>query len=183
MSINKKSLKNHFIQVFIGTVYLISMISGCSRISESDPTGFGRWSDDCSGIALAVNKADWDGGLFMNHETNERCDLYICDTNGKVIRTVFTERKVDGAPSSIDSLVYDKMDGYITLYSKLYGTGKVKKEVVNLTDLSIGLVEYIDVLNWYTGYQNMHHCNGKDINWNYELKWIEIQRSKTDTIY
>jgi len=84
-------------------------------------------------------------------------------------------RIVDGAPSKLDSILYTKSQNYIVIYSKLYGTGIVKKEKINLTNSMIEETEEIDVSNWpILSHLNSTVCNGKLISWNASLSWIEI---------
>lgn len=154
-------------------VYAIAFLSHCSSIHPSDPTGFGKWDTNCGGIAVAVNQQDWDSGLLKNHETNERYDLYLCDTSGKITKTIFTARTVDGATSSIDSIEYDINKGYIIVFSVLYGTGKVKKEKINLATLSIVESVMLDNNGNYSSF-NQTSCNGKVISWDYTANWIKI---------
>src|SRR5665647_1871787 len=112
---SSKKMKLIFICNYVLVVLTIFLFQ-CSNIQSSDPTGFGVWDNNCNGIAVAVNQRDYDSGLFMNHSTNERYDLHLCDTSGKITRTLFTSRSVGGNLSSIDSLDYDIKQGYIVVY-------------------------------------------------------------------
>jgi hypothetical protein len=162
---------------FIYSVCTLFIFVNCGGIEPDDPTGFGTWADDCSGIAVALNRQDWDSRPLMDHETNMRSDLYLCDTNGVILETLFTERKVDGGESSIDSLEYYKSYGYIIVYSVLYGKGQIKKEKIYLSNKVIELVEYIDGVNWstYSSRHDLSKCNGKSISWNSVSRWIEVK--------
>ena len=156
---------------------MICVFAFCGGVAPSDPTGFGKWADDCSGIAVAVNHEDWDSRLFANHGANERTDLHLCDTNGTIVTTLYTSRKVDGGDNAIDSLEYSKSSGYIMVYSLLYGKGKIKKEKITIATKAIEFIEYIDIdTNWHAYRRDLTKCNGKSISWNYGTKWIEVKK-------
>lgn len=145
----------------------------CGDIKPLDPVGFGVWVGSCDTIAVAVNQADYDSRLFMNHETNQRCDLHLCDRNGKIKKTVFTERKVGGSPSIIDSLEYNKPGGFIIIYTKRLGTGLVRKERYDLSDESITMIEEFVV--WNCCYRNdTVYCDGRGLFWNVNTHWVEV---------
>jgi hypothetical protein len=149
-------------------------VSGCSNIEPNDPIGFGVWDNNCNGIAVAVNQSDWDSGLFMNHEVNERYDLYLCDTLGKKIKTVFESRTINGSPAWIDSMDYDVLQGFLVVYSTLYGTGNYKREKINVSTLEI--VEE-EILPNTTMRHNIdtRTCNNKRIYWDYPASWIKLE--------
>jgi len=146
-------------------------MSNCSVINPADPSGFGQWDTDCGGIAVVVNQKDWDSGLFMNHETNQRYDLHLCDTSGNIIRTIFSGRTIDGSEASADSIEYNINKGYIVVFSTIYGTGNVKMERIDLSTLAVIESVTIDNNGLYHGHNDMD-CNGKTISWDYTAKWI-----------
>jgi hypothetical protein len=157
----------------------VLLISSCHKIEPIDPSGFGAWADDCSGIAVAVNQKDYDSGFLRDHETNQRYDLHLCNTNGDIIKTIFSGRKVDDFPSSIDSIDYDNSKGSIIIYSGTYGTKPiVKKEKINLLDLTTEVLEVIDDYKKWPGRSSqgdLSICDGKSIGWNSVRNWIEVK--------
>ena len=158
--------------VFIASVLFLIR---CGGISPSDPTGFGVWSGDCRTIAVAVNREDYDNRPLMNHATNERCALYLCDSTGKVIRVLFESRTVDGNPTRIDSLEFNEEEDNIIVYSVLYGTGKVKKEKITISTGIIEEVATIETIDWGITHTLISApCDSRCIKWNYETKWITI---------
>jgi hypothetical protein len=172
----RKIMYGHLKRLLISVICVSTAFLTCGGgIEKMDPTGFGVGADDCSGIAVAVNQADWDGRPLMNHETNERCDLYLCDTNGTILTTLFSARKVDGNPSVIDSLFYDKSNGYVYVYTKMYGTGLLKMERVNLADKTIEALGEMDIIDWplLSNFKSQP-CNGRVVRWNAETNWIEV---------
>ena len=161
-------------RLLISAVYSLPLFLFCGGgIEPSTPTGFGAWADDCSQMVVAVNQSDFDNRLFMNHSTNERCDLHLCDSTGNIIKTFFRGRQVGGAPSVIDSLEFNKSGGQIIIYTKRLGTGLVRKERLTLSDESIETIEEFPVWNC-CGTLVTAYCNGKGIVWKYGATWIEV---------
>ncbi len=157
----------------LSEIFAIVIMSGCSNIEPNAPYGFGVWDNNCNGIAVAVNQSDWDSGLFMNHEVNERYDLYLCDTAGKKIKTVFESRTIDGNPAWIDSMDYDISQGYLIVYSTMYGTGNYRREKVDISTLTI--VESGTFLNTAIRHSiDTRTCNNKKIFWDHSNGWIEL---------
>lgn len=169
-------IKGQFSILLVCTFVLL--ISSCSRIEPMDPSGFGVWADDCSGIAVAVNLKDYNYGLLNDYETNGRYDLNLCNTNGDVVKTIFTGRKIDGGSTSIDSLDYNISKGCIIIYSRAGSTKLIyKKEKVNLSDLSIEELEVINTKIWPIpiSQDGLTSCGGKSIHWNSDRDWIEVK--------
>ena len=137
-----------------------------------DPQGFGVWSDDCTRIAVVVNKADWNSRLFMSHEINQRYDLYLCDFEGNIIRQIFSSRKINGIESSVESLIYNKSENYIIVETLLYGTGRRQIEKISTIDDKIEIID-LDL----SSHSNKYLCSGKIISWNQSTKWIEIKNN------
>ncbi|HEX2957185.1 MAG TPA: hypothetical protein VHO70_10145 [Chitinispirillaceae bacterium] len=104
-------------------IVVFSMFTGCGRVEPADPTGIAVWADDCSEIACAINKADWDGRLFMNHETNERYDVALYDDKGIHLKTIVSDRTIDGFASSVEEIYYMKTKGYILIKTLMYNCG------------------------------------------------------------
>ena len=106
----------------------------CTGIEPLEPTGIAVWADDCSEIACAINRSDFDGSLFINHATNERYDLIICDSKGERLRTVLSNR---GRESGFDywevnALFYMKSQGYILLKSQVSGSPSSLFELISM---------------------------------------------------
>ncbi|MCX7727618.1 MAG: hypothetical protein N2053_12310, partial [Chitinispirillaceae bacterium] len=59
---------------------LVFLFISCGTIEPSTPMGVAVWADDGSEIACAINRSDFDGRLFMNHEVNMRYDIAHFDT-------------------------------------------------------------------------------------------------------
>jgi hypothetical protein len=157
-------------------ILFISLFIYCGGgITPSPPEGFGRWAEDCSGFALAINQSDFDSRPFMGHQTNQRCDLHLCDDKGEIIKTFFQDRKVDGAPSVIDSMIYLKNQDCIIIYIYLLGTGTVKKENITISTGTIQTLGIIDVMK-YTGSDRyiISYCNGKSLEWDFQNSKIKI---------
>lgn len=166
-------MKGQIITVVIST--LILLMTNCNRVEPMNPEGFGRWADDCSGIAVAVNQHDWVSGLTSNHRTNERYDLFLCNTSGDIVTTIFSGRKIDDVPSRIDSVDYVKSKGYIIIYSTVFHTSSnMQKEKINLSDLTIDILDGTNSMP--TNYQqdDLSICEGKHVHWNKDRKWIEV---------
>lgn len=161
-------------RIYVSTLLLSFLSMTCGNIKPMDPEGFGVWNSDCSAIAVAVNQADFDGRLFMNHEINERCNLFLCDTNGHIMKTIFNNRKVGGSGSIIDSLNFNKTGDTLIIYTKRMGTGLVRKEKCSLSSESIETVEEFDVWNYGANYYDTVFCDSRGVHWNQELQWIEI---------
>jgi hypothetical protein len=154
------------------TMLLSSILFSCSNISTGYVKGFGVWSDDCQGIAVAYNAYDWDSGIFMNHETNSRSGLHLCDTNGTIVKTLYLDRKIDGAETKIDSIDYVRSQNYLIVYTILFGTGNMRKERINATTGAIESSEEMISRSFYSYY--VKNCNDKKITWIYDKKWIEL---------
>lgn len=107
-------------------------ISCGSGVEPSDPTGLAVWADDCSEIACAINKSDYDGRLFMNHPTNERYDVALFNDKGTRLKTIVSERKIDGFESSAEEIYYVKTKGYILIKSLMYNCGGSRWERLSL---------------------------------------------------
>ena len=151
------------------------LIHCTGSITSGDPTGFGVWTEDCRSIGVAVNQADFDGRMFMNHETNQRCDLHLCDSTGKIIKTLFSSRYADDHPTRIDSIAFSTGQDTLIFWSLLYGTGTVKKEKISLSDGTITELETIDVLDWSSKSMiTSAPCNGRCIKWNHATSWISV---------
>ncbi len=103
-----------FLPGLLAACLMIGHLS-CGGITPMDPTGIAVWADDCSEIACAINKYDWDGRTFMNHETNQRYELAVFDENGARTRTVRSEQKSDGYESTVENLYFMKSKGYFLL--------------------------------------------------------------------
>ena len=168
-------MKHKFFLLKSVLILILFLLIHCGGISPVDPTGFGVWSEDCTAIAVAVNQEDFDGRPLMNHSTNERCDLYLCDSTGEKTAILFTSRTVDGHPTRIDSLEYNAEEGYIVIYSLLYGTGTIKKEKITIAGKKIEPLDTIDVMDWGISQTIVSApCNSRCITWDYEKKWIVI---------
>jgi hypothetical protein len=155
----------------------IGLFLSCGGIVPTDPTGFGVWSDDCAKMAVAVNRADYDNRPLMGHNTNERCDLDICDTNGIVIKTLFADRKTGGIPSVIDSLLFLNSKDTIYVYTKLYGTGTVRKERISTITGNVEQMEDMETINWpLISHYESGACNGNKITWDQSRNWIKTSK-------
>lgn len=125
----------HHLQILkIVLVTMCSMLAGgCGGgIEPADPNGIAVWADDCSEIACAINKADWDGRLFMNHTANERYDIALYSDKGTKIKTLVSERTVDGFASSVEEIYYMKTKGYILIKTLMYNCGGRRWECISL---------------------------------------------------
>jgi hypothetical protein len=108
------------------------LISCGGGIEPSDPTGLAVWGDDCSEIACAINKSEYDGRLFMNHPTNERYDVALYNDKGTRLKTIVSERKIDGFESCVEEIYYMKTRGYILIKSLMYNCGGRRWERLSL---------------------------------------------------
>ena len=124
-----RNLPWNILQCLLGA---FAFILSCGSVEPLDPTGIAVWADDCSEIACAVNKADFDGGMFANHETNERYDLVLYDSEGNREGTILSNRKVDGFTSSVESIYYMKSRGYLLVETLMYNCGGRLYEKISL---------------------------------------------------
>jgi hypothetical protein len=123
----------HVLILKIVLVISFSILIHCSGgIEPSDPNGIAVWADDCSEIACAINKEDWDGRLYMNHPTNERYDVALYDDKGTRLKTIVSERKIDGFESCVEEIYYIKTKGYILIKSLMYNCGGSRWERLSL---------------------------------------------------
>ncbi len=120
----------YFLEIVL--IIFMCMFVQCGGIETSDPSGIAVWADDCSEIACAINKADWDGRLFMNHETNERYDIALYNDKGSKIKTILSERTIDGFTSSVEEIYYMKTRGYILIKTLMYNCGGRRWERISL---------------------------------------------------
>jgi hypothetical protein len=104
-------------------VIMFCMFIHCGGVEPADPTGIAVWADDCSEIACAINKADWDGRLFMNHPTNEHYDIVLYNDKGVRLKTIVADRFVDGFTSCVEEIYYMKTKGYLLINTLMYNCG------------------------------------------------------------
>jgi hypothetical protein len=129
------------IPVFAMLVCAIMAFLSCGSVTPMTPTGIAAWADDCSAMACAINKYDWDGRIAMDHETNQRCDLALFDEKGNRTQTLYSDRKSGGYESKIEDLYFMKSRGYLLTQTMRYNCGGKVFEKIGLDGKTVTLFQ------------------------------------------
>jgi hypothetical protein len=113
-------------------VFIPFLFVFCSRESSSDPTGVATWSTDCTGIVVAINRAEERSSLFGTEKINQRYDLILCDSNAIPVDTLLSNRNLDGNAGEVVNLFYDPTDNYVVVESNDLSAGQTRMEYVYL---------------------------------------------------